>query len=191
MGESGRVEWQHASDLGDLGRLTARWLEGDLTYHPGRTGPVRATARVTVLAALNRAGFFTTWSQIGAQVVDGCGLRPAVGGFCDRTVVAQIEQATLITPLIVVAFPPSVLSNGLQIPVRVEGGAAHAWIGTVTSRATIEEAYGGRVSQQALLALEEAWQVTVLDPRWDDHELLWTTLGGLRPQSPAQAPEFP
>ena len=189
--ESGLDEWQRAMGVGDLGRLTARWLEGDLTYHPGSSAPAPANGRVTVLAVLNRACFFTTWSQPGVSLVEGRGRRAAVGGFCDREVTGQIQQATLATELVVLAFPPSVLSNGLHIPVTIHDGAAHAWIGTVTSGETIEESYGGRVGAQAVLALKEAWQVTAFDPAWEDRDLLWTTLAVLGREPATEAPGFP
>lgn len=54
-----------AVTLGDMGELTAQWLEGKLRVHPAYAGePDPETEGLNeVLARCNRAGFITDFSQ--------------------------------------------------------------------------------------------------------------------------------
>jgi hypothetical protein len=57
--------WRTARTLADLGKLTARWLEGEITTTPSHLGPPdsETTDLIPTLAAANRAGFVTDQSS--------------------------------------------------------------------------------------------------------------------------------
>ena len=69
------LSWKTARSLADLGELTARWLEGTEPNHPCcASGADEETSPLIVeLAALNRAGFVTDFSQPADQLEDGSG----------------------------------------------------------------------------------------------------------------------
>jgi hypothetical protein len=66
--EEHRLLWSQPTTISQLGELTAQWPEGTITYQPGcfASAPDPETADpIEVLAAVNRAGLFTTFSQPG------------------------------------------------------------------------------------------------------------------------------
>lgn len=69
MSRADRRLWKSAKTVADLGKLMARWLEGEIASRPGyqpRFGPDEETEHlVPTLAALCRAGYVTTCSQPG------------------------------------------------------------------------------------------------------------------------------
>ncbi|MBB5983975.1 DUF6919 domain-containing protein [Kribbella solani] len=106
--------WAAAGTFTDLCGLTARWLEGGLTEHPGGYDePDPETIElVPFLAGLNRAGFLTFGSQPGlvSRGYDGADWRQraAVHGFVADTAVLQaLTQAAVEAGLWIVAQPPA------------------------------------------------------------------------------------
>ncbi|MEW2493746.1 hypothetical protein AB0942_09385 [Streptomyces nodosus] len=169
--------WRPARTLNDLGRLTAGWLEGSITYLPADygDGPEEETAPlISVLAEANRNGYVTVFSQPGLAFPGGDAQRAAVGGFCDENLARRIEAAVLRTDLIALVTRPGGDSPS-RIPVTIDGGEPFTWIGNPLDSYEISHHYG-RDCPHALDALTAAWQVEVFDPRWGREDVLWECL---------------
>jgi hypothetical protein len=188
-GQDGRELWPAARTLDDLGDLMARWLEGEIGYQPGYGGgPENETAGlVTVLAAVNRAGFMTDFSQPGVPLVAGSGQRAAVSGFCPESLVCRLRRAALGTDLVVLDFPPG-LDVGAQIVVTVSAGEECTWIGVPLDGGNMDYIYGGDLQPEGLLALHLAHQVQIFDPVWGRNDLLWDFLAAGVVASPDARP---
>ncbi len=161
--------WGRARTLGDLGRLTARWLEGELTYQPAWEGPpdVETEEVLPMLAEVTGGGFVTHFSQPGELTeLHGVLQRAAVSGFCDHEVLTRIQQATLATDVVLLAYPPGASYDGLQIPVSLSEGKAWRWVGATLGAETIRENYSGDCHPNAVEALRNVWQATLVDPHW-------------------------
>jgi hypothetical protein len=101
--------WAEVETLADIAELTAQWLEGRINFHPTNLGPSpdpETTELVPVLAALNRAGYCTDFSQPGEPVVDGCGQRAAVVGYCDEDIAGRLIDLSARSELVVLAYWP-------------------------------------------------------------------------------------
>ncbi|HMH76883.1 MAG TPA: hypothetical protein VK547_09685 [Candidatus Udaeobacter sp.] len=169
--------WANARTLNDLGNLTARWLEGDITHLPAYFGTAPATETtplITRLAAYNRAGLVTTCSQPGEPFADGCGQRAWVSGFCDEETVDKIRAACLDTDLIAIYTPPGG-DNHTQIAVTIDDYAEYTWAGGTSSPEDIDYYYGTDCPH-ALPAIKAAWRIDVIDPQWGRTDLLWDRL---------------
>lgn len=171
-----REPWLRARTLLELGELTAQWLEGGLTWLPGYNASVpddETLHLVPILAALNRAGYVTDFSQPGYDLdADRCGQRAAVGGFCDEALADALNAAASGTDLVVLRLPAGhVESSVQQLVVTLDDGQDYTWIGGTTL-----EHYREDVSPEGLLALETACYVDICDPRWGRNDLLWPTL---------------
>ncbi|MFG1826736.1 DUF6919 domain-containing protein [Microbispora bryophytorum] len=168
--------WKNARTLTDLGELTAKWLEGTISYSPTYgDGPDSETAPlIPVLAAANRAGYLTDFSQPGVPLADGYGQRAAVAGFADEQLVERIKTAILGTDLVAVVTPPG-WDSPTQIPVTIDDGEAFTWAGGALDGPDIVHLYG-EDCPAALEALLGAWQIDVLDPVWGRQDLLWGRL---------------
>jgi len=172
--------WAEARTLGDLGELTARWLEGAINYQPAweSARPDAETEQlVSVLAALNRSGLVTHFSQPGVSAeVDHVLLRAAVSGFGTEELIRRIQDVALGTDLVILAYQPGGGLTGQQIPIGVTDGEACRWAGAEMSRQAIDEYYGGDCHPRAIASLRDAWQATVIDPHWGRDDLLWGRL---------------
>lgn len=175
--------WAEARTLVELCELTAKWLEGGITYQPGygAAGPDPETsALVPVLARVNRAGFLTEFSQPGEREWQQ---RAAVGGFCDEAVMWQLRAAAFCTDLVVLPYAPGSPNDALQIPVTLDRDEESTWVGGALEPADLVYHYGYDVHRDGVLALVDSWQVTVLDPVWGRNDLLWKTLERLTDDS--------
>jgi len=188
MSRADRQAWQSARTLGDLGALTARWLEGTVASVPGYCGrPDEETeALILVLARLNRAGFVTTGSQPGEFFGDGDlgRQRAAVEGFASWVVAAAIETAAVHADLIAVVHDPATLPRwryyGRQaVTVTKIGSRDFTGFGVQVPRRHIRDTHlsYGICGREAVDALCGAWQVTVIDPVWGRPDVLWRVLG--------------
>ncbi|MFI7080915.1 DUF6919 domain-containing protein [Micromonospora sp. NPDC049903] len=165
------LTWATATSLTDLGELTARWLTGDLDETPTYGGPPdeETATLVPVLAALNRAGFVTDFSQPGQELDQGWRQRAAISGFVDDPTCRRLTAALAATDLVLLH---EYSDSGVRIPVTLDHGAAHTWVGGVSGF----EDWEGEVGKTALYALDNAWYVTVVDPVWGRAEHLWHVL---------------
>jgi len=187
MSNADRQAWQSARTLGDLGELTARWLEGSVASVPGYCcRPAEETEHlVPVLAKLNRTGFVTTGSQPGEVFgVDDLGRhRAAVEGFASWAVAEAIETAAVHADLIAVVHDPVTLPRwryyrGEAVIVTKIGDRDFTGFGVQLPRRHIRDAHLGYgiCHPDAVDALCEAWQVTVIDPQWGRPDVLWQVL---------------
>lgn len=186
MSGNDRAEWGSARTLGDLGELTARWLEGGIGLQPGYCGPsdIEDPALVPVLARLNRAGFVTTGSQ---PAFDGPGYegahwqqRAAVEGFAAAGVALPLCVAAREAGLTVIVHDPAGLPRwrygyGKSVTVTRRAGEHHTGFGVQLPRRHIRDAHIGYgiCHPGAVDALCGAWQVTVIDPEWGRNDRLW------------------
>lgn len=180
-GEAGREAWGRATTLEDVGELTARWLEGDIAYHPlqfggpdEETGPLRET-----LAAANRRGFVTSFSQPGAPVDEtGSGQRASVEGRAREDLARRLGALGLWTELLVFVFPAGDYRHGYQVPVTVDGFHPFAWLGGYSGDDELDP-YAGDCSREAMGELAAAWTVKIVDPRWGREAYLWEHLSAV------------
>jgi hypothetical protein len=173
-----RQLWSDVEDLAGIGGLMARWLEGDLTYQPAYYGsaPDEETAElVPVLAALNRAGFVTEFSQPGIALANGSAQRAAGGGFCDDAMLLNLMAATFGTDLVMLRFASGDTGEG-SVVVTLDEREEYTFLGRAEGPDDLEYGYGEDLSPAALAALIGAWQVHLFDPVWGRNDLLWPLL---------------
>lgn len=191
-GPADEVWWRSARTLLDLGALTARWLEGDITFLPGYDGvpDPETEGLIPVLAAINRAGFVTDCSQPGEPAVDGWCQRAAVTGFCTGDLAARITDALAATDLVVLDAWPG-FDCVIQVPVTLDDGKAHTWVGGTLDVEHLSEVYGPSCGPEAVLALVAAHQVAVFDPVWGRNDRLWPALATALGVAEAEHPTRP
>ncbi|MFJ7213734.1 DUF6919 domain-containing protein [Amycolatopsis sp. NPDC098790] len=173
-----RQLWLNAEDLAGIGGLMARWLEGNLSYQPAYYGsaPDEETAElVPVLAALNRAGFVTEFSQPGIQLTNGSAQRAAVGGFCDDAMLLNLKVATFGTDLVMLRFASGDTGEG-SVVVTLDEREEYTFLGRTEGPDDLEHGYGEDLSPAGLTALIDAWQIHLFDPVWGRNDLLWPLL---------------
>lgn len=165
--------WMSANTLAELGELTARWLEGSLSFNPGYGGPPNGetTDLIPALARFNRAGFVTENSQPGEDTDQ----RACVSGFCNEQTAETIAAVCMPTDLICVFCWPGTESY-LHIPVTLDEGAAFTWAGMSIDGENITYVWADSCSASAVDALVGAYQVWVIDPIWGRNDLLWATV---------------
>jgi hypothetical protein len=177
--------WAAAQTLADLGELTALWLEGTVGLVPGTMpgyGPDEETTNlIPILAASNRAGLVTIVSQPGEEPTLGSDgelwtQRAAVEGFASADTLALLRAAVGGTALILMAVPAGGPDSvwETQIPVTLRGEEEVTWFGSVMSHADIadEDVSFGICHPDAVNAICESWQVTIIDPEWGRNDLL-------------------
>lgn len=183
MTRTDRARWRAARSITDLGHLTALWLEGEVTSHPGcatpNYGPDKETAHlVPVLAAANRAGYLTDNSQPGLIQRGSDGdlweQRAAVTGWIDpdnQQLVRRITTAARDAGLLVCVDHP-----GSQIPVTKVDGQDYTIFGAVLPE-YLHVLWPARLIDRDLFtALANAASVTVADPQYGRDSLLWPVL---------------
>jgi hypothetical protein len=180
--------WRSARTLADLGKLTARWLEGAILSQPGYAGgygPDEETGPlVGVLAAANRAGYVTNASQPGGSGLDGAGVwwsqRAAVSGFADGAALARLRVEAMRASLIIICGRPRrwrTIQAG-AVGVTRYGGRCVTRFGSCLSVAHLRDGWAGygECHPDAVAALCQAWQVTLVDPQWGRDSVLWPVL---------------
>ena len=175
--------WESATTLPELGELTAQWLEGRIAsqpdYAPGYGPDPETEDLIPVLTAANRAGYVTIGSQPGEDCTGYDGAhwrqRAAVEGFADDRTLERLWawMATAAPEVTVTWSKPTAWS----VSVTEREGRRYTGFGTVMSAAQIEDAYA-ECSPPAIAALQEAWQVTIVDPEWGRNDRLWLALAG-------------
>lgn len=180
--------WASAQTLRELGALTARWLEGDITSQPGyaaNCGPDPETAElIPVLATLNRAGYVTDVSQTGrGPEVDYDGStwrqRAGVGGYADLELANYLTAVTAGAGLLVLRYEGASRWRAGHITIDV---TQCEWqptcvFGRRQSRRDLRSRYrecDGAVRDAVCAAV----QLTIVDPKWGPNDLLWSTLRG-------------
>lgn len=183
MNRADRRLWTSARTLADLGELTAQWLEGVIAAVPGYCGgPAEETASlVPVLAAANRAGFVTDSSQPGGSG-PGWQQRAAVQGFADDATLERLREACTGHPeiyAIVNRAPRWFIRSGTATPVTRCSGRDVTRFGARLSCGHLSDAWTGygECSDDAVQAVCDAWQVTLVDTEWGREDSpLWAAL---------------
>lgn len=182
--------WAQARTFPEIGGLTARWLEGGMSHHPGYCGqPDKETTEILKpLIHANVRGFVTIGSQPGVDPVRGYDghlwhQRAAVDGFINYGTLMVLRQLTEGTRLIVEVHPTTRKRRNDYSHIHpVTGYVDGSWNGThfgcVLSRREIEFEFG-ETHPDGVWSLIMADQVTIVDPWWGDHSLLWEVLGAL------------
>jgi hypothetical protein len=175
------ARWQTARSLGDPGELTALFLEGKICETPSHCGPPdqETSPLVPILAAVNRAEFVTDQSQPGIPPDEhGSAQRANVSGFADSGTFAALATALADTDLVITAAraPRGKDNLGPFITITLDMGEESTWDGGAQSRIALEYHYGQACHPDAVRALCNAWQVTLIDPEWGRNDVLWAVL---------------
>lgn len=182
--EQDRQEWAAARDLGDVGRLTALWLEGAIWSQPAYVpnfGPDPETEPlIATLAAANRAGYLTTCSQPGCAPETGFegavwAQRAAVEGFVHRgrlldELVARGREAGLL----VVLTGPADRGFGEDVVATVRDRQPYTWFG----RRPGDYRDSDLVSAAAGADIVRAEYLALVDPEFVERDLLWEVVAG-------------
>ena len=179
MSPEDEARWRGARTLADLGELVAQWLEGTIksvpTVVPGYGPDEDTTLLVPVLAAANRAGFVTDFSQPGEDV-DGRVQRAAVAGFASPATFARLCAVAAEADLMITAARAGDIYWGTCVTVSVDNDRENTWAGGAQTRSAIWDGYGWCCHPSAVEALCRAWQVTLIDPQWGRNDHLWPVL---------------
>jgi hypothetical protein len=180
--------WGEPTDLAGIGEMMARWLEGTVRARPGfgHTGDDRpddeTTHLIPVLAAACRAGYVTDNSQPGRPESPGWDdalwrQRADVTGYvADRATVDRLARLARAAGLIVMFGRPGRRTDyRQQIDVSQRERHRTCSSGAVQSRGAIADFYG-LCSEPAVCALQDAWQVMLVDPEWGRDDVLWPVL---------------
>jgi hypothetical protein len=160
--------WRNCTTLEGACELTARWLEGSLSYVPGYAAPQYAGENGPLsqaLAAINRLGFLTDDSQPGKDVAGGHGQRAFVTGRCSEQSAGIISAVLVGTDLVVLAFPPGESGSG-QICVTLEGDREFTWLGGSGGPSYAHETYTDWTNDILAKSLAECWELQIFDPVW-------------------------
>ena len=167
-------QWKQPLDLPALGELTALWLEGK-GWAPWQTGSPpdeETSALVSSLAAMNRHGYLTEFSQPG---VSGDGRqRATVSGFCERDCADRLASLSLASELIVITHYPGGDST-YEIPITDCDGRTF----TVAAGQPKGTDLWDEIHPHTAMLIDAAYYVTVLDPQWGQNGLLWPSVTGV------------
>ncbi len=117
--------WSQPLDLAELGELTAQWLEGSASspWYGGSPPDSETAPLVPFLAAMNRRGYVTDWSQPGT-LSDAWAQRATVTGYCAEAQAECLASLSLGTDLVVIAHYPGVDAS-YQLPITRDGVRTH------------------------------------------------------------------
>lgn len=186
------AEWDQVVTIREAGELTARWLEGTMSYHPGYPDPDPETQEITpALVTLNRNGFFTISSQPGHGPKRGYDgnwwwRRAGVKGFgASGPSWYQVYRTAKDAGLIWIShkkagwhyFYRGAVDVTISVPYEGEPSESdtyyrHIMFGARLSRKTIDtEIMDGH--PQAQMMLYHTPQFTIIDPVWGRKDYLW------------------
>ena len=174
--------WGSCRTLEDLGVVTARWLQGEVSYFPGHNNPEEPPLAETkdlikVLVSLNHNGYVTTNSQPGQSMTrDGNAQRAFVRGYCSEATYKRIDAALYGTELVALPRPPG-LYHLCPVPVTTVNGRNFTWAGMSSGEPeAIAREFGGALHEKMIEQLVQSWLVDVFDPVWGRTNLLWSKL---------------
>jgi hypothetical protein len=187
--------WGIASNLLELGELTAQWIEGSIEGDsPWYGGEVdHETSDIgEVICALNRAGFVTTHSQPAGVPDSGWewAQGAAVSGFASEEVARRIEGTLCRSDLITVRLGP-LEESSCTIPITIWGEGRADLNEQLGEPPPISPVYTWEVGSEGhweferlaeclnetmIQSLTEAVRVIAIDPPWGRSDLLWSML---------------
>jgi hypothetical protein len=198
MTSEDRQLWWSVRTLQDVGDLTALWLEGKIKsqpgYEPGYGPDPETQPLIGTLAAVNRAGYVTMGSQPGDS---GIGYdaaywtqRAAVSGLADEAMYGRLKAAAQAADLTFLAHKAGWRTTGKDaIVVTERWDRAYTRFGTRLSRRHLRDSWVGygMCPRPVTDAMCEAWQVTIVDMRWDRNDRLWPALDEVAGRNPTHA----
>jgi hypothetical protein len=179
-----RRRWKAARTFTDLCELMAQWAEGKIQTWPGHLGePDPETADlISTLAACNRSGYLTTCSQPGESAPEAKGLweqRAAVMGFiADEKLLIELRSAAVSADLTVFIHGGDGRHGmGPKKGMLVTQYASQpcTGFGMKLDRRSLSSEWPG-IHRDAYRAVSEAWQLTIVDPKWGRDDRLWPVL---------------
>jgi hypothetical protein len=164
-----RRAWSSTRTVPEVGRKTARWLSGELGYHPnGYDVPDPETEELTpTLIAANMAGFATYNSQPGGRWEEESGVwrqRAFVDGWLEPELFPDFCGAFCAQGLFVA-------NGGADIDLTTCNGEA-----TTGGAGLRRRDYGLCLPRGAARAAKKAFFVLVVDEVWERNDLLWQIL---------------
>jgi hypothetical protein len=170
-----RARWEQSVDLAELGELTALWLEGAIWGPWNGDGPAdeETAALVPALAAMNRNGYVTDFSQPGEKD-GGWWQRAAVTGCCGEAEADCLAGVSLKSELVVITEFPGT-EQTYELPITQDDGRPHT---RLAGRGVFDEPdhlWPG-CHPRTWLLLGNSHFVTVCDPRWGRDDLLWPSV---------------
>lgn len=173
--------WRSAANYKELCELGARFVEGDIGYFPGWLAAdvdPETDALAADLAIFNRAGFLTLASQPGRAPSVGFGghqfaQRAFVAGFVTPQLAPSFD--TLLATELVVCSYPATEGGGCRIPVGLRGGDVTSWAGHAAGPDELE-IFAEVLAPRTLSELRGCRYLSVVDPAWQERDLLWRAL---------------
>lgn len=164
--------WNVPLGLAELGALTARWLEGAIRgpWNGDEPPDPETIALVPTLAAVNRGGYVTDFSQPG-ETYDSGAQRAAVTGFCTFAQADVLAAVSLRSELIVIVDPPYVRGE-YELPITQDEWRAFT---RLAGRGVFDDpnALWPGCHLQTWKLLQESYYVSICDPQWGRDDLLW------------------
>lgn len=192
--------WSNAPSTDHVAELMAWFCLGELQSWPYHHGPTcRETREANLgpaLAHACRTGYITTGSQPGEDPDEqGWEQRAAVDGQATDAVLDQLRGLTAGTRLQVIAHRPARRRRDYEpaLVVTRAGDYEFTEFGAQLTRRDARDMFRG-VPDHVADELAEMWQVTIIDPRWGAHRLLWDRLAEPdwdRPSPPRQETDVP
>jgi hypothetical protein len=173
--DAGQQQWEQPLEVAEVGELTAQWLEG-LVSAPWQCGepPHDETASlVPALAAMNRSGYATDFSQRG-ELTDGWSQRAAVTGYCARAQADCLAALSLESELVVITDPPGD-DGDYQLPITQEDGRAST---RLCGHGVLDQPDDLWPACHPLTwaRLANSYYVAICDPQWGRNDLLWPSV---------------
>lgn len=180
--EGGALEWRRAADFGQLCRLAAAFLEGELEHFPGWMGDSTDPETDEVLPALvglTRAGVLPLASQLGHPRQRGhdgrsWSRRAFLNGFAtpraERAGAARAAAAGLVWR----SFAAAEVGAAREI-VGLRGGEAFLWAGQAAGGLELE-IFQGEIPAGTHAELARLRYFSTLDPVWGRARRLFEVL---------------
>lgn len=183
--------WADADSFAELCTLMARFVRGEIAAWPDHGERFDETVEIAEpLAHANAAGFLTWGSQPGASghaTPDkpcssvGWEQRAEVSGWCRDDVLARLRDITYGTRLVFVVRKanPRFLARSVDystiVTVSRMGGHRTTDAGATLNRRQIEFMWQG-IHERLVNEIIPMNQVTIYDPEYGPHTLLWERL---------------
>jgi hypothetical protein len=167
--QAARNRWARPLGLTEVGELTAQWLEGTVNWSPWQAGSSaddETLPLVPYLAAMNRLGYITDFSQPGVPGDQ----RAAISGFCHRPQAECLASLSLESELVALTEYPDV-ESAYEIPITQQDERTFT---ILPGRPVIDASWG--LNSRMLSLLSGCYYVSIVDPSWGRDDLLWTSV---------------
>jgi hypothetical protein len=174
----GRHRWARCATLADLAQVTVARMRAEVTIWPNGNRSPKTPASGPVadaLVALNQIGFVVlSSSPLRPRLVTDFEHRAFVFGLADDEMVSWLNRAMYGTQFRIGTVyplwePNSFRPRGPGVEVSRYRNAKLTCVGGQMDADRIESRF--RLCRRALPAIRRAWQVTIIDTRFDNGEL--------------------